>query len=195
MELEMLKQKWNEMDARLSKVETVNRKTVQELIRTRTRSTIDHLLRNESWGLTCSIFIPLIIGWALSHEPVVNFWTIVLLAACVYAYIPFQARRVSLLSQYRISDPTTNLMSIVLKYRKTINIERLMTIPVTIVLSYGLILTEHEWTFLPDKLWKCLLLMTFLCVVVILSQRNAIQRNLNVLEEIEESLKEIETIQ
>lgn len=192
MELEMLKQKWNEMDARLTNVETVNRKTVHELIRTRTRSTVDHLLRTESWGLTCSVFIPLFIGWALNHEPVVSFWTIVLIAACIYLYIPFQARRVSLLSQYRISDSTTNLMSIVLKYRKTINIERLMIIPVTIILSYGLILTEHEWTFLPDKLWKCLLLMTFLCVVVIASQRNAIQRNLTVLEEIEESLKEIE---
>lgn len=191
MELEMLKQKWNEMDTRITNVETVNRKTVTELIRTRTRSTVDQMLRTESWGLTASVFIPLIVGWGLSHEPVISFWTIVLIVACIYLYLPFQARRVSLLSKYRINDTTTSLMDIVLKYRKTLNFERLMTVPVTIILSYGIILTEHEWTFLPDKLWKCLLLMTFLCVVVIFSQRNAIKRNLTALDEIEESLKEL----
>ena len=191
MELEMLKQKWNEMDTRITNVETVNRKTVTELIRTRTRSTVDQMLRTESWGLTASVFIPLIVGWGLSHEPVISFWTIVLIVACAYLYLPFQARRVSLLSKYRINDTTTSLMDIVLKYRKTLNFERLMTVPVTIILSYGIILTEHEWTFLPDKLWKCLLLMTFLCVVVIFSQRNAIKRNLTALDEIEESLKEL----
>lgn len=194
MELETLKQNWNAIDNRLSKMEDLNRKTVKELLQTRTRTAVDKLTRSDAWGFISIVVVPILVTIGLGKGDVVSDETLWLMFG-VYAYLPFVLFRGIILSKYNVFSPTTDLMNLVLKYRKVLTLEKMMLVPISLFYCIGIVITERSWTFRSDKLPQVLCFMTVIAIVIIVAQLNGFKRHLNTLKEIEAGLEELKSVQ
>ena len=60
MELEMLKKQWTELDCRLTNVETLNSKTIKEIIKLRASSAIEKLHQRNWISFSLTLFVAII---------------------------------------------------------------------------------------------------------------------------------------
>lgn len=192
MELEDLKMKWNEMDSRLAKLETVNKQILKELLKQKVSDNFRQIHQRSSIALGAGALVMVVmIPFILALEPfsVASKYTIVGFMLIGFAFFLY---RLSLLSHLRITEPTSVLLKYTLLERRAFLIDKYVGLP-TILLLYVLVLCfESSWIIERGKMLEAVLMIVAISIVVVCAQVQNNRRYSKMLKEIEEQLKELE---
>lgn len=191
MELEDLKMKWNEMDNRLAKLETVNKQILKELLKQKVSDNFRQIHQRSSIALGAGALVMVVmIPFILALEPfsVASKYTIVGFMLIGFAFFLY---RLSLLSHLRITEPTSVLLKYTLLERRAFLIDKYVGLP-TILLLYVLVLCfESSWIIERGKMLEAVLMIVAISIVVVCAQVQNNRRYSKMLKEIEEQLKEL----
>lgn len=191
MELEELKMKWNEMDNRLAKLETVNKQILKELLKQKVSDNFRQIHQRSSIALGAGALVMVVmIPFILALEPfsVASKYTIVGFMLIGFAFFLY---RLSLLSHLRITEPTSVLLKYTLLERRAFLIDKYVGLP-TILLLYVLVLCfESSWIIERGKMLEAVLMIVAISIVVVCAQVQNNRRYSKMLKEIEEQLKEL----
>lgn len=191
MELEDLKMKWNEMDSRLAKLETVNKQILKELLKQKVSDNFRQIHQRSSIALGAGALVMVVmIPFILALEPfsVASKYTIVGFMLIGFAFFLY---RLSLLSHLRITEPTSVLLKYTLLERRAFLIDKYVGLP-TILLLYVLVLCfESSWIIERGKMLEAVLMIVAISIVVVCAQVQNNRRYSKMLKEIEEQLKEL----
>lgn len=192
MELEDLKMKWNEMDSRLAKLETVNKQILKELLKQKVSDNFRQIHQRSSIALGAGALVMVVmIPFILALEPfsVASKYTIVGFMLIGFAFFLY---RLSLLSHLRITEPTSVLLKYTLLERRAFLIDKYVGLP-TILLLYVLVLCfESSWIIERGKMLEAVLMIVAISIVVVCAQVQNNRRYSKMLKDIEEQLKELE---
>lgn len=191
MELEDLKMKWNEMDNRLAKLETVNKQILKELLKQKVSDNFRQIHQRSSIALGAGALVMVVmIPFILALEPfsVASKYTIVGFMLIGFAFFLY---RLSLLSHLRITEPTSVLLKYTLLERRAFLIDKYVGLP-TILLLYVLVLCfESSWIIERGKMLEAVLMIVAISIVVVCAQVQNNRRYSKMLKDIEEQLKEL----
>lgn len=195
MELEVLKQRWNELDNRLSKVETLNQKAVKEAVKVRTSSTIDKL-KIKAWaGPVIGMFALAIVlnavtnneemGAILNPNSVTALW-IFSLVVLVYGFI-----EAALTSHIQITDPTTKIMKHVTTYKKVKTYSRLASLPIVTGFGALFIFFERGWIIERGRILPVVIFFAVYCLITVYAFIIQKRQDERLLNELDKELKEL----
>lgn len=191
MELEMLKQEWSNLDARLSKIEEMNRKTVKELIANRTRTAVDKLLRNDIWQFLCCIFVPMLVVAGLRRGNVFTDVSYCAIVAMCMSGLPTTIYRMSQLFHYNITSATTDMYALVLRYRRAMAVESILFVPVCLIGSIVIGYSERAWMFADGRSTRVIVFFVVYLIVMAFAARMGFRRCNEILKEVENGIEEL----
>lgn len=195
MELEMLKEKWNELDNRLANVESLNKVVVKELIKNKTRSSIDYLYRRDLYGVFCCVLISaVILGYLMKNAPISQTSGFALTFICIFGAMA-SIYRAQLLSKYKITDPSVSLLKITLQYKRFAAIEKVLTIPVVLVCIGIFFYCECSWMIPHGVVVPAAAFTIFIAVVACVGTVVNYRRCSTILQTIEEALSELKDVE
>ena len=195
MELEMLKEKWNELDTRLANVESLNKVVVKELIKNKTRSSIDYLYRRDLYGVFCCVLISaVILGYLMKNAPISQTSGFALTFICIFGVMA-SIYRAQLLSKYKITDPSVSLLKITLQYKRFAAIEKVLTIPVVLVCIGIFFYCECSWMIPHGVVVPAAAFTIFIAVVACVGTVVNYRRCSTILQTIEEALSELKDVE
>lgn len=192
MELEDLKMKWNEMDSRLEKLETVNKQILKDLLKQKVSDNFRQIHQRTAYALGAGALVMIVmIPFILTLEPfsVASKYAIVGFMLIGFSFFLYH---ISLITHLRITEPTSILLKYTLLERRAFLIDKYVGLP-TILLLYVLVLCfESSWIIERGKMLEAILMVGIISIVVVCGQVQNNRRYSKMLKEIEEQLKELE---
>lgn len=199
MELNELKAKWNELDERLAKVETVNNQAVRELMTLRASSAFGNL-RNKLWfefiiaALVSSIMI-YFLGHSIEMQTVLNSNSIVMMIAWLVltsAYALFRAVR---FGSFNVTKPTTHLMKLSAEYKRDYSIRRLASYPLFIAFTVLFVFFERGWIIERGRMTYAIVFCILLIGIFGWAFREELCRQKHLIDEVDKSLQELREVE
>lgn len=197
MELEQLRAGWDTLNNRLKENEIVNLNIVREMIAQKTRTAFDGVCRHNYYNLgVCLLIICVVFPYVYMNTPIRTLSFVVVEAAMVIGLAPL-IWKLFLLSQFNLEGKRcSELMRLVLRYKKACHQESIWTIAEVAVAMVAFYVSELMFNDQANYAFgvKVLLplglsLMTFaLGFALALWQR---RRHAMQLKEIETGLKEL----
>lgn len=196
MELNELKAKWNELDTRLSQVETVNKKAVYELTKIRAASSLSQLKTKNGIGIFLTFLVSAVMIFFFSHNEEINsimspysITAIITYLVLGSMYVMYRSVKVSQLS---VTMPTTQLIERTSKLRRHFLMEQNITY-VSILILYAVVFAFEcdRWIIARGCLVPALLLFAVLCIFVTFSVFVNKRDNKTMFDEIEGNLREL----
>jgi len=195
MELNELKSKWNEIDSRLSNIETTNQNAIHELTSMRTKSSINEFKKNCWYGAFALMFVGSIMVYFFGHDEeimsIMNPYSIkaiigFLVVACMYEF--YRAIRASKLD---LTMPTAELMVKANKMRRFVTIESMCNYFVIVALYIIIFFFERSWIIERGRVLQGILLLIALITLASFAFVLRKRRNQKVLDDIASNLKEL----
>lgn len=195
MELNELKAKWNELDARLTQVETINKKALRELTAMRTASSLTHLRNHSRFSVLVTLTVSAFMIYFLGHNEELNaimspYSIMAMIAALILGsfYVLYRSVRIS---QLDVTMPTTELMARSNSLRRFLLMESHITY-VGILVLYALVFCfERNWIIERGRVVPAIILFIALCIFVTIAMVNGKRQNQKMLNEIDSNLKEL----
>lgn len=196
MELNELKAKWNELDSRLTQVETVNKKAVRELTRIRTASSLTQLKNRSHFGVFTSVFVSAVMIVFFCRNAEINsimspysIWAIITYLVIASMYVLYRSTKVS---QLNVTMPTTQLIERTNKLRRHFLMESNITyISVLVLYAVVFALESQRWIIERGRLIPAILLFLALCALVTIAVIGNKRQNKTMFDEIDNNLKEL----
>lgn len=196
MELNELKAKWNELDSRLTLVETVNKKAVRELTRIRTASSLTQLKNRSHFGVLTSVFVSAVMIVFFSRNAEINsimspysIWAIITYLVIASMYVLYRSTKVS---QLNVTMPTTQLIERTNKLRRHFLMESNITyISVLVLYTVVFALENQRWIIERGRLIPAIILFLALCALVSIAVIGNKRQNKTMFDEIDNNLKEL----
>ncbi|MDO4211436.1 MAG: hypothetical protein Q4D23_06940 [Bacteroidales bacterium] len=196
MELNELKTKWNELDTRLTQVETVNKKAVRELTRIRTASSLTQLKNRSHFGVFTSVFVSAVMIVFFCRNAEINsimspysIWAIITYLVIASMYVLYRSTKVS---QLNVTMPTTQLIERTNKLRRHFLMESNITyISVLVLYTVVFALESQRWIIERGRLIPAILLFLALCALVSIAVIGNKRQNKSMFDEIDNNLKEL----
>lgn len=196
MDLNELKAKWNELDARLTQVETVNKQAVRELTKIRTASSLSQLKTKNSVGLFATFLVSAAMIFFFGHNEEISsimspYSIMAMIAYLVLGcmYVMFRSVKVS---QLNVTMPTTELIERTSKLRRHFLMEQNITY-ISILILYAVVfgLECNRWIIARGRLFPAILLFVVLCVFVTFVVVTNKREHKSMFDEIEGNLREL----
>ena len=197
MELDELKNSWNELNKRLENSEVVNLRMVKEIVTQKTRSAFERIFNLNLYNLVVAfIIIVMVFPWVYMNEPISTTSFVIVETAMVFGLIPM-VRKIVLLLKFDLDGKKSyELSRLVLQYKKTCQQETLWTtaiVALTMVAFYvsELVFNTEAGYVMSSRIWLvvALTLLTFAFAYIIgLWQR---RRHSTQMQEIESGLQEL----
>lgn len=196
MELNELKTMWNELDARLTQVETVNKKAVRELTSLRTASSLSQLKTKSHVGVFTCVLVSAVMIFFFGHNEEINsimspYSIMAIIAYLVIGsiYVMFRSVKVS---QLNVTLPTTLLIERTNKLRRHFLMESNITY-VSLLVLYAVVfaLESQRWIIERGRLVPALILLVVICVIVTFAVFTNKRENRSMFDEIDRNLKEL----
>lgn len=199
MELNELKAKWNELDARLAKVETVNNQSVRELMNLRASSAFTNL-RNKLWfEFFTAAFVSTIMIYVLGHnaemQQILSSNSITMMIVWLVltsAYALFRAVR---FGSFDVTKPTTQLMKISAEYKRDYSIRRLASYPLFIAFTVLFVFFERGWIIERGRMTYAIVFCILLIAIFGWSFRGELRRQKHLIDEVDKSLQELREVE
>lgn len=199
MELNELKAKWNELDARLAKVETVNNQSVRELMNLRASSAFTNL-RNKLWfEFFTAAFVSTIMIYVLGHnvemQQILSSNSITMMIVWLVltsAYALFRAVR---FGSFDVTKPTTQLMKISAEYKRDYSIRRLASYPLFIAFTMLFVFFERGWIIERGRMTYAIVFCILLIAIFGCSFRGELRRQKHLIDEVDKSLQELREVE
>lgn len=198
MELEELKLRWNELDNRLSTIETLNQKAIHEAMKAKTTSTLTKLQTKAWLGPIIGLFVVGIVMGTLTNDPEVKeilnpnsllmMW-IFFLAMLIYAFI-----EASMTSRINLCAPITQIMKRVATYKKAKTYSRLAFMPITVVLCALFIFFESGWIIERGRVLPVAIFFIVYCVITFYAYKKQKKEDETLLNDLESNLKELDEL-
>lgn len=196
MELNELKTKWNELDTRLTQVETVNKKAVRELTRIRTASSLTQLKNRSHFGVFTSVFVSAVMIVFFCRNAEINsimspysIWAIITYLVIASMYVLYRSTKVS---QLNVTMPTTQLIERTNKLRRHFLMESNITyISVLVLYTVVFALESQRWIIERGRLIPAILLFLALCALVSIAVIGNKRQNKTMFDEIDGNLMEL----
>lgn len=196
MELNELKTKWNELDSRLTQVETVNKKAVRELTRIRTASSLTQLKNRSHFGVFTSVFVSAVMIVFFCRNAEINsimspysIWAIITYLVIASMYVLYRSTKVS---QLNVTMPTTQLIERTNKLRRHFLMESNITyISVLVLYTVVFALESQRWIIERGRLIPAILLFLALCALVSIAVIGNKRQNKTMFDEIDGNLMEL----
>lgn len=196
MELNELKTKWNELDTRLTQVETVNKKAVRELTRIRTASSLTQLKNRSHFGVFTSVFVSAVMIVFFCRNAEINsimspysIWAIITYLVIASMYVLYRSTKVS---QLNVTMPTTQLIERTNKLRRHFLMESNITyISVLVLYTVVFALESQRWIIERGRLIPAILLFLALCALVSIAVIGNKRQNKSMFDEIDGNLMEL----
>lgn len=196
MELNELKTKWNELDTRLTQVETVNKKAVRELTRIRTASSLTQLKNRSHFGVFTSVFVSAVMIVFFCRNAEINsimspysIWAIITYLVIASMYVLYRSTKVS---QLNVTMPTTQLIERTNKLRRHFLMESNITyISVLVLYAVVFALESQRWIIERGRLIPAILLFLALCALVSIAVIGNKRQNKSMFDEIDGNLMEL----
>ena len=196
MELNELKAKWNELDNRLTQVETVNKQAVRELTKIRTTSSLSQLKTKNTIGFFTSFLVSAVMIFFFGHNEEINsimspysITAIITYLVLGCMYIMFRTVKVS---QLNVTMPTTELIERTNKLRRHILMEHNITY-ISLLILYAVVfgLECNRWIIERGRLIPAILLFAVLCIFVTFVVITNKRESKSMFDEIDGNLKEL----
>lgn len=196
MELNELKAKWNELDSRLTQVETVNKKAIRELTRLRTASSLTQLKNRSHFGVFTSVLVSAVMIVFFCRNAEINsimspysIWAIITYLVIASMYVLYRSTKVS---QLNVTMPTTQLIERTNKLRRHFLMESNITyISVLVLYAVVFALESQRWIIERGRLIPAILLFLALCALVSIALIGNKRQNKSMFDEIDNNLKEL----
>lgn len=196
MELNELKAKWNELDSRLTQVETVNKKAIRELTRLRTASSLTQLKNRSHFGVFTSVLVSAVMIVFFCRNAEINsimspysIWAIITYLVIASMYVLYRSTKVS---QLNVTMPTTLLIERTNKLRRHFLMESNITyISVLVLYAVVFALESQRWIIERGRLIPAILLFLALCALVTIAVIGNKRQNKTMFDEIDGNLKEL----
>lgn len=196
MELNELKAKWNELDTRLTQVETVNKKAVRELTRIRTASSLTQLKNRSHFGVFTSVVVSAVMIVFFCRNAEINsimspysIWAIITYLVLASMYVLYRSTKVS---QLNVTMPTTQLIERTSILRRHFLMESNITyISVLVLYTVVFALESQRWIIERGRLIPAILLFLALCALVTIAVITNKRQNKSMFDEIDNNLKEL----
>lgn len=196
MELNELKAKWNELDSRLTQVETVNKKAIRELTRLRTASSLTQLKNRSHFGVFTSVLVSAVMIVFFCRNAEINsimspysIWAIITYLVIASMYVLYRSTKVS---QLNVTMPTTQLIERTNKLRRHFLMESNITyISVLVLYTVVFALESQRWIIERGRLIPAILLFLALCALVTIAVITNKRQNKTMFDEIDNNLKEL----
>lgn len=191
MELEMLKQKWEQLDQRLAKVEIMNQKAVRELVSMRTQTSFAKLRNNLWYGALSSIFVTAIMLVVLSHNEVLSDYSINSIIGVMLIGSALALYRAAKATTLNVQAPTAQVMKEAMQLKKSLFYENYVTYALVIGLYILVFYFERSWIIERGRVIHAIVLLIAICVFASFSFYVGSKRQKSILEEIENNLQEL----
>lgn len=196
MELNELKAKWNELDSRLTQVETVNKKAIRELTRLRTASSLTQLKNRSHFGVFTSVLVSAVMIVFFCRNAEINsimspysIWAIITYLVIASMYVLYRSTKVS---QLNVTMPTTQLIERTNKLRRHFLMESNITyISVLVLYTVVFALESQRWIIERGRLIPAILLFLALCALVTIAVITNKRQNKTMFDEIDGNLMEL----
>lgn len=196
MELNELKTKWNELDTRLTQVETVNKKAIRELTALRTASSLTQLKNRSHFGVFTSVFVSAVMIVFFCRNAEINsimspysIWAIITYLVIASMYVLYRSTKVS---QLNVTIPTTQLIERTNKLRRHFLMESNITyISVLVLYAVVFALESQRWIIERGRLIPAIILFLALCALVSIAVIGNKRQNKTMFDEIDNNLKEL----
>lgn len=195
MELNELKTKWNELDTRLTQVETVNNQAVKEITRLRTNSVFTQH-RNRLWfefviGTVVTAFMLIIFRRESEMTRILNPLSIKLLIGWLVLSCIFALYRCMRFGGFDVTKPTTELMKLSNEYKREYSIRRILGYPLYGALLLVFLFFERGWIIergrvVPVIIWAIVIMGVFVWCMYM-----ELRRQKEAIEEVDSNLKEL----
>lgn len=196
MELNELKAKWNELDSRLTQVETVNKKAIRELTALRTASSLTQLKNRSHFGVFTSVLVSAVMIVFFCRNAEINsimspysIWAIITYLVIASMYVLYRSTKVS---QLNVTMPTTQLIERTNKLRRHFLMESNITyISVLVLYTVVFALESQRWIIERGRLIPAILLFLALCALVSIAVIGNKRQNKTMFDEIDGNLMEL----
>lgn len=194
MDLNELKQNWNELNDQLQKNEVLNQRIIQEMIRTRSENSIDKLYRYEILG---TVVVGVIFIFSIVHAMIptphyfaekISFHTLfILIAISLIPTFFSQLYKISILRKLNLSCGKLNdSLRIIMKYKRYNNIERYISVP------YFFTIAIYSFTLVPNPPYAILAIAFVAGIGLLLLEYIFYNRNTEKINTAIKELKEFE---
>lgn len=199
MELNELKLKWNELDTRLSKVETVNNQALKELMQLRANTAFTNL-RNKLWfELLVSFFVSAIMIFFLSHNAeinqVLNPYTIIMTITWLVLSTAYAIYRTARFGSFDITKPTVQLMKLSNNYKRDYSIRRLMSYPLFGLFTILFVFFERGWIIERGRVVYAVIWCIAILALFFFSFREELRRQQQLIDEVDRTIKELSEVE
>lgn len=191
MELDELKIKWMEMDERLQKMEILNSRALEEVLRLKVMDHLQTLHRKSTVATTAGILLMLCLVPVLWSMPELSFESKLVLTVFLALTLVWQAYRDILLSKADIMMPTSQLMKVVLREKRAAMMDKFVGLP-AILLTYLLFFFfERSWIIERGRVVPALILLAVLIFIAVSATLVNLRKYSALLQNIENELKEL----
>lgn len=195
MELNELKQKWNELDARLSKVETVNNQAVCELMNLRASSAFINL-RNKLWfeffiAALVSSIMTYVLGHSVEMQQVLSSNSITMMIVWLVFTSAYALYRAVRFGSFNVTKPTTQLMKLSSEYKRDYSLRRLASYPLFVAFVVLFVFFERGWIIERGKMTYAIVFCILLVCIFGLGFRSELRRQKKLIDDVDKSLKEL----
>lgn len=199
MELNELKLKWNELDTRLSKVETVNNQALKELMQLRANTAFTNL-RNKLWfELLVSFFVSAIMIFFLSHNAeinqILNPYTIIMTITWLVLSTAYAIYRTARFGRFDITKPTVQLMKLSNSYKRDYSIRRLMSYPLFGLFTILFVFFERGWIIERGRVVYAVIWCIATLALFFFSFREELRRQQQLIDEVDRTIKELSEVE
>lgn len=192
MELEMLKEKWTEMDSRLTQVELLNKKALQEIVKMKVGNNLRHLQTRATVSLVCNMLVILCLGpivKSIGILSVESIWTLIIVIGLGFIW---QVYRSTFVLKMKMDMPTAELLKYTLKEQRAATIDKFVLLPMVLIGYVMFFFFERGWIIERGKVTEALLLLVAMIVVASFAFVANYRRYNTFLKEISGQIKEIE---
>lgn len=199
MELNELKAKWNELDARLTQVETVNNQAVRELMNLRASSAFVNL-RNKLWfefftaALVSSIMI-YFLGHNAEMQQVLSSNSIIMMIVWLVLTCAYALYRAVRFGAFDVTKPTTQLMKLSSEYKRDYSLRRLASYPLFIAFTVLFVFFERGWIIERGRMTYAIVFCILLIGIFGFAFRDELRRQKFLIDEVDKSLQELSEVE
>lgn len=192
MDLDMLKEKWSEMDDRLSKVELLNKQALHELLTVKVNNNLHQLQIRTTIGLFVNLFVIAIMIPVLRDIDVLSAASVWSVFAVMGLGLAWQIYRTVNISKMDISLPTSNLTKMVLREKRAALIDKQIMLPMILLVYVLFFFFERSWIIERGRIVAAIILLLALIAIVTSSYIANYRKYNSFLKEIADQLKELE---
>lgn len=195
MELNELKAKWNELDNRLTQVETVNNQAVKELTRLRTNSVFTQH-RDRLWlefiiATIVTVFMLIIFRRESEMTQILNPLSIKMIIAWLVLTCIYALYRCMRFGGFDITKPTTELMKLSNHYKREYSIRRILSYPLYAAFLLVFLFFERGWIIERGRIVPVIIWAIVIMAFFIWSMTLELRRQKKSIEEVDNNLKEL----